>query len=96
MVLVTIISVGVVAFLLAIFLYHLIFVVLDLRKIMDRVNDITAEVEKMIIKPVEAASVAMRWLQKLVWDLYVSEVEGGETKKREKKKEKRKRKKKKK
>lgn len=81
LVLVTIISVGVVSLLLAVFLYHLVFVVMDLRQVMKRINDITEEIEEMIMKPVEAVSLAMGWLQKLVWDLAA----GGDGKKNEKK-----------
>ena len=67
--LVTIISVGVVAFLLAIFLYHLVFVVMDLRKVMKRVNEISAQIEDMLVKPVEVAGIALGWAQKVIFDL---------------------------
>lgn len=67
--LVTIISVGVVAFLLAIFLYHLVFVVMDLRKVMKRVNEISAQIEDMLVKPVEVAGIALGWAQKIIFDL---------------------------
>ncbi len=87
--LVTTISVGVVAFLLAVFLYHLIFVVMDLRQVMKRVNDITAELEELLMKPVEVASMGFAWLQKMIMDLYF----GGKEVRKEKKEKKKKRKK---
>ncbi len=98
LVLVTIISVGVVAFLLAIFLYHLVFVVMDLRKVMKRVNEITAQIEDMLVKPVEVAGVALGWAQKLVFDLIDMETtakpkKAKKAKKAKPKKEKKKRKK---
>ena len=71
--LVSIVSVGLVAFLLAIFLYNLIFVVMDLRQVMKRLNDITAEVEEMIMAPVQMVSKVVEWIQKWVWDSYVTE-----------------------
>jgi low affinity Fe/Cu permease len=94
LVLVTIISVGVVSFLLAVLLYHLVFVIMDVRQVMKRVNDVTAQLEEMLLKPVEAASIAMGWLQKMVWDMVIDETpkkKPAAKKKTSKKKEKRKR-----
>lgn len=84
--LVSIISVGLVGFLLAIFLYHLIFVVMDLRQIAKRLNDITAEVEEMVMAPVQVASQAFGWLQKWVFDFCLSDKKECSEKKSDKKK----------
>jgi hypothetical protein len=89
--LVAIVSLGLVGFLLAVLLYHLIFVVMDLRQVMKRLNDITAEIEDMLMKPVEIVAQVMDWLQKLLWDFYV--VEDGLSKKSTKKKRKKSKKK---
>lgn len=96
--LVTIISVGMVSFLLAIFLYHLVFVVMDLRKVMKRVNEISAQIEDMLVKPVEAAGLALGWAQKIIWDLVAMDTpkkpkKAKKAKKAKPKKEKKKRKK---
>ena len=72
-VLVAIISTGVVAFLLAVFLYHLIFVVMDLRQVMKRLNDLSAEVEEMLMRPVELVAGVVDWVQKMIWDAYFVE-----------------------
>lgn len=86
--LVAILSLGLVSFLVAIFLYHLIFVVMDLRQVMKRLNDISAEIEEMIMKPVEVVAQVMDWAQKILWDFYIDEkpVEGHKKKKKGKKK----------
>ena len=68
--LVAIVSLGLVSFLLAVFLYHLIFVVMDLRQVMRRVNDLTSELEEMLVRPVELVSGVAEWLQKWVWEAY--------------------------
>ena len=68
--LVAIVSLGLVSFLLAIFLYHLIFVVMDLRQVMRRLNDLTSEVEEMLVRPVELVAGIVEWVQKWVWDAY--------------------------
>jgi hypothetical protein len=80
--LVTTVVVGVAGLLLSVFLYHIIFVVMDLRQVMKRVNDVTAEIEEVIMKPVEATAVAFAWIQKLLWDL----LSDGSAKRKEKKK----------
>ena len=69
--LVAIISLGLVSFLFVVFLYHLIFVVMDLRQLMKRLNDLSAELEEMLMKPVEVMAQVMNWAQKVLWDIYV-------------------------
>ncbi|HLC75883.1 MAG TPA: hypothetical protein VJB82_02065 [Candidatus Peribacterales bacterium] len=71
--LVTTISVGIVAFLFAVFLYHLIFVVMDLRQVMKRLNDLSEELEELLMKPVEVVSMGFAWIQKLLTDLYFAD-----------------------
>jgi len=71
--LVTTISVGIVAFLFAVFLYHLIFVVMDLRQVMKRLNDLTEELEELLMRPVEVLSMGFAWMQKLLTDLYFAQ-----------------------
>ena len=44
-----------VAVLLVIVLYHLLFITVDLRKVLRRVEGITKEVENIIMKPISAA-----------------------------------------
>lgn len=95
--LVAIISLGLVSFLFVVFLYHLIFVVMDLRQVMKRLNDLSAELEEMLMKPVEVMAQVMSWAQKVLWDIYVVEnkkkPKTKKGKKKRAKKEKRKRKK---
>jgi len=92
--LVGIVAVGVVSFLLAIFLYNAVFIAMDIRKIVKRLNDLTEQLEEMLLRPVELVSEIVDWLQTKVWDTYVKKG-GGETRKerRAKKKKQKKRKK---
>lgn len=71
--LVAIISLGVVSFLLAMFLYHLIFIVMDLREVMRRLNVLTAQIEEMLVQPVELVSQIVEWVKDKVWDVYFAE-----------------------
>lgn len=64
----------VVAIMLVIVLYHVLFIVVDLRKIVRRVEDITAQVEAVILKPISMADQIFQWV-----------IEKIETKKRRKK-----------
>ena len=52
----------VVAVMLIIVLYHALFVVVDMRKILRRVEDITAQVEAVILKPISMADQIMEWV----------------------------------
>ena len=52
----------VVAVMLIIVLYHALFVMVDLRKILRRVEDITAQVEAVILKPISMADQIMEWV----------------------------------
>ena len=50
--LVGIVAVGVISFLLAIFLYNAVFIAMDLRKVMKRLNELTEQIEEMVSRPV--------------------------------------------
>jgi len=78
---VAVVSLGVVSFLLAVFLYHLIFIVMDLREVMRRLNALTAQVEEMLVQPVELVSEIVDWVKEKVWDVYFA---GGPAKRRKK------------
>lgn len=70
---VAIIALGVVSFLFAIFLYHLIFIVMDLREVMRRLNALTGQIEEMLVQPVELVSDIVEWVKEKVWDVYFAE-----------------------
>ena len=52
----------IVAVMLIVVLYHILFIVVDLRKILRRVDDVTAEVEAMIMKPISMADQILQWV----------------------------------
>ena len=52
---------AVVAVMIIIVLYHLLFIVVDLRKIMRRMEDTTAQVEAMILKPLAIIDEGFQW-----------------------------------
>lgn len=47
---------------LIVVLYHVIFIVVDLRKVLKRVENVSEEVEVMILKPLSMADQAMQWV----------------------------------
>jgi hypothetical protein len=51
-----------VAVMLLIVLYHVVFIVVDLRKVMKRINTVTEEVETVIMKPLSMTDQAIEWL----------------------------------
>ena len=51
-----------VAVLIIVVLYHLLFIVVDLRKIMRRLEETTAQVEAMILKPLAIIDEAFTWV----------------------------------
>ena len=55
-----------VAIMLVIVLYHTLFIVVDTRKILRRIDDVTAQIEAVIMKPL---AIADHVLQKIV-DLF--------------------------
>ena len=51
-----------VAVMILVVLYHLLFIVVDLRKIMKRFEDTTAQVEALILKPISILDEAFQWV----------------------------------
>ena len=51
-----------VAVLLLITLYHVIFIVVDLRKVMRRLETMTQEVEAVLMKPLAMTDKALEWM----------------------------------
>lgn len=51
-----------VAVMLIVVLYHVIFIVVDLRKIARRISGVTEEVESVIMKPLAMTDQAMEWM----------------------------------
>jgi hypothetical protein len=51
-----------VAVMLIVVLYHILFIVVDLRKIARRFEDTTAQVEAMILKPLAIIDEAFQWV----------------------------------
>ena len=52
-----------VAVMLIVVLYHIIFIVVDLRKTMRRIESITEEVETVIMKPLSMTDQAIEWVK---------------------------------
>lgn len=50
-----------VAVMLLIVLYHLVFIVVDLRKMTKRFNNLTEEVETVVMKPLSMADKGLEW-----------------------------------
>jgi len=48
--------------LLVVVLFHLVFVALDLRKIVKRFNVVTAQLEQVILKPINMADATVEWI----------------------------------
>ena len=67
-----------IAVMVVVVLYHMLFIVVDLRKILRRVDDITERVESIILKPI---ALADQVLQKII-----ELIESGTTKKHKHKK----------
>lgn len=51
-----------IAVMLIVVLYHILFIVVDVRKIVRRVSKVTEEVQEVILKPVGIADKAMDWM----------------------------------
>ena len=50
-----------ISMMLVVVLYHVLFIVVDLRKIVRRLNDVSTEVESMILKPISVADQLLQW-----------------------------------
>lgn len=55
-----------IAVLLLIVLYHLIFIVVDLRKTMRRIEGLTREVEDVIMKPLSMVDAILQWVLDMI------------------------------
>ncbi len=53
---------AIVAVMIIVVLYHVLFIVVDLRKIMRRFEETTAQVEAMILKPLAIIDEAFAWV----------------------------------
>ncbi|MDD5103264.1 MAG: hypothetical protein PHX93_02590 [Candidatus Peribacteraceae bacterium] len=51
-----------IAVLVLIVLYHVIFIVVDLRKVMRRVEGITQELEDVLMKPISMIDAILQWV----------------------------------
>lgn len=56
----------IISLLALIVLYHVLFIVVDLRKILRRVDDITEQVEAIILKPISLADQLLQKLMELI------------------------------
>ncbi|UPA22254.1 hypothetical protein K8942_04350 [Candidatus Peribacteria bacterium] len=52
----------VIGVMLVVVLYHVIFIVVDLRKVMKRTQIVTEELQTVILKPLSMADQAMAWV----------------------------------
>jgi uncharacterized protein YoxC len=55
-----------VAALLLIVLYHVLFLVVDMRKITRRVDEISEQIESMIMAPISVADQILTWIMELI------------------------------
>lgn len=51
-----------IAIMLIVVLYHVLFIVVDVRKIVRRASNVSGELESIILKPVGIADKAMDWV----------------------------------
>lgn len=55
-----------VAVMLVVVLYHVLFIVVDLRKTMKRINSMTQQVENVLLKPLNLTEQVLAWLVEYV------------------------------
>ena len=65
-----------VAVMLVVVLYHVLFIVVDLRKIMKRVESVSDQVEELIMKPLTMTDKILEWMLE-----YIESLEKGGKKK---------------
>jgi cell shape-determining protein MreC len=53
---------AIVALMIIVVLYHLLFIVVDLRKMTRRFEDLTAELEAMLLKPIAILDQGFQWM----------------------------------
>lgn len=61
-------------------LYHLLFITVDLRRILKRIDHLTREVEDVIMKPLSMADAIVEWLTQFLEEMQKKHG-GGEKKK---------------
>ena len=52
-----------IAVLVLVLLYHVLFIAVDLRRILRRVDDVTKQIEEMIMKPISMADHILKWVK---------------------------------
>ena len=52
----------VVGVMLIVVLYHILFIVVDLRRVLRRLDSLTAEVESLLLRPLSMADTLFQWL----------------------------------
>jgi uncharacterized membrane protein YccC len=57
---------GIVAVMVIVVLYHALFIMVDLRKITRRFEDMTSQVETVLLKPLSIADQAIQWLTEFI------------------------------
>lgn len=55
-----------IAIILIVVLYHVLFVAVDLRKILKRIDDVTREVEDVIMKPLSMMDSILQWVLDMI------------------------------
>lgn len=55
-----------IAIILIVVLYHVLFVAVDLRKILRRIDDVTREVEDVIMKPLSMVDSILQWVLDMI------------------------------
>lgn len=55
-----------VAVMLIVVLYHIIFIVVDARKIARRIENLTQEVETVVMKPLSMADQVLQWVMEFI------------------------------
>lgn len=58
-----------VAIMLVVVLYHVLFIVVDLRKVMKRVESVSEEVEAIIMKPLTMTDKILEWVLEYIESL---------------------------
>lgn len=58
------------AAMLIIVLYHVIFIVIHARRITERMDDVTEQVEGVMMKPLQILEESMTWLTEFLMNMY--------------------------
>lgn len=53
---------GIVAVMLIVSLYHVLFIVVDLRKVLRRIERVTAQIEAVVVKPLHMTDQFFQWV----------------------------------